>query len=51
MVKKKLTMDAYVCSSLDCSDILKTKKDTLNHKLSIDKFCKEVPVIFKGLVY
>lgn len=50
IIKKKLTMDAYVCSSLDCSDILKTNKDTLNHTLSIDKFCKEVPVIFKGLV-
>ena len=50
MLKEKSTMDAYVCSSLDCSDILKTKKDTLNHKLSIDKFCREVPVIFKGLV-
>jgi len=50
MIKEKSTIDAYVCSSLDCNDILKTKKDTLNHKLSIDKFCKEVPVIFKGLV-
>lgn len=50
MIKNKLTMDAYVCGSIDCSDILKTKKDTLNHTLSIDKFCKEVPVIFKGLV-
>jgi len=28
----------------------KNKKDTMNHKLSIDKFCKEVSVIFKGLV-
>ena len=34
-------MDAYVCKSLDCSDILKTKKDTFSHKLSIDKFCKD----------
>lgn len=50
IIKKKLTMDAYVCKSLDCSDILKTKKDTFNHKLSIDKFCKEVSVIFKGIV-
>ena len=50
MIKNKSTMDAYVCGSLDCSDILTTNKDTLNHKLSIDKFCKEVPVIFKGLV-
>ena len=43
-------MDAYVCGSLDCSDILKTKKDTHKHTLSIDKFCKELPIIFKGLV-
>jgi len=50
MIKKKLTMDAYVCGSLDCSDILKSKKDTLNHKLSIDKFCKECSVIFKGII-
>ena len=50
IIKNKLTMDAYVCSSLDCSDILQSQKDTMNQSLSIEKFCKEAPVIFKGVV-
>jgi hypothetical protein len=50
IINDKKRMDAYVCGSIDCKDLLKSNKDTINQTSSINKFCENVSVIFKGLI-